>query len=1048
MAYPIAYLKVLAIAVLVLSVPQWAKSEECRGITMTNEALAAWYNPHPSRSDFLLPLPGGMSLVFVQVPLGTTGLYGDERTTYTMGASQPTIYETPLEVRVGSSITDTRGQSVMLFGKYEVTKAQYAAVMAPGDLRAGLQILQTSTKSTRDQREIQHYLDEQSPCHEIITVRLHRILAEPLTFMSHRDYLGFVDAYNQYCISRIDCRRILSSLGNNRDVPGFIRLPREHEWEFVARGGRNLASGRLSKAAIQNDLPALPTGSLINDFAHAGNDPPTVLPIGSRQPLFGFYDLLGNAQELMGNSFTAENGFGAVGAFVARGGHFGLDFSELRTSKRVELTPFRIDDATGLLDRQYFPRTGIRLAVGLPIAGAAERLGDSSLADDFVENYVAPDEAGDIAGNRLSEARVLGKLGDDALRVTEELDRNDSEDWYLMSLQDYGRIVVVISDGQGLEFEIVDSRLELLGQRTEPAAQILTDNLIPDDYWLRVRSTVGRLPSEVRYSVSASRILVPDSGIERPDPASLRAADIISETYSRQIEGFVGQGDSVDTFPVFSPSTTEGLEVELKTDSQLIVSLLDDRLQLLQRETVVPERGTARVRLAMPAAFLGFVQVEADLPAQSVYAMRMRVKAPFDREFLTEFPQDISSISTFARSNKTYEGTLSGRQRVYLPFILQDRRSIKLELSDLDADVTMSVIRETRRIISSNHGRAGRQPEFFAKTLDRGTYFVSLRLDSETERSSFKLTYRSDEPEAFVRTAEELRLQARAEATNLGLVGPDGVYSFELARGAYQYFSFTIVGYREELTELLSTEGSNGEDFDLILENASGEVLAKSAKIGSERERIVHSILPGRYYALLTRTRAASDAGIGLSVITIGELREPELSWLGPTVEVHGDFTVRRTIDRSGRTLCSMTTVARNITPSINWRKHKPYFYAAVTQFGTGAFLWMDEADELNGVDLYQSGSLLGSVIGFGFVPLVWRDEVLQPIAKCTTFGTDMCISNSAVRKFIDGRQLVIEGLTPDGERARFSYSLIGYTAAARSITAMCNSSANFLWRK
>ncbi len=1045
MAWAFSGLVRLVAALLVLTLPAAVSAEPCRDMKMTEEAFSAWFNPRPTPDDFILPMPLGLSLVFVPVPLGTTGLYGDERTTYTMGASQPTIYETPLEVRVGSSIADRRGQSRLLMGKYEVTKAQYAAVMARGNLQEGLQILRQRTKETRVHLELDRYLDRSSTCYDKMTASLHRLLAEPLTFLSYRDYVEFLDVYNLFCVNRNDCRKILQSLGPNRDVPGFVRLPREHEWEFVARGGRDLVSGQLAKPDIQRDLPKFPAGKSIAAYAHAGNDPPVVLPIGSREPLFGFHDIYGNAQELMGNAFTAENGFGAVGGYVARGGHFGLDHIALRASRRVELTAFRTDDTTGMLDIQYFPRTGIRLAVGLPIAGAARRLGDDSLTEDFARNYVAPDQAGDTAGDTQSDARSIGNLGQHSLKIVEELDRDDSNDWFLMKLRDYGSIQVKIDGGQGLIFEIVNSRQEVLGTSSGAAALIQTGNLLPGDYWLRVRSGSGQLSSEIRYSALATRSLAPDTGIARPDPLSLSSAFSFSDGNVMQREGFVGRGDSIDTYPVFNSSRHAGMEIELQADTSLTVTLLDRRLQLIQRETVEPGMGSGKVMLAMPRWMRGFLQIEAKPPSQSVYKVRVRAKAPFDSVFLMEYPQSLSAISRTAYPDRTYEGTIAGRKKIYLPIRLTESRTVRLELSGLEADVSMAVTGRARRVISSNHKRSGTQPEFFSKTLEAGTYIVSLGLEDPSETSAFKIVYQAEVPESTVPSKDALRAQARRSAIDLGILDHVEERRVEFLRNEFNYFRFTIRGSGEQRVVLHADVISMGEEVEFVLENFSGSKLSKSKIIGAQDERISVTLTSGIYYVLLNRRGGRASGGVAplvdFTASANGRMQEPDLSEYGRFVERRGSFSIYQ---RSGQ--CTAVTVAQSAVPLSGWRPWKPRLVVSVSPLGSSAHFSLDRSDEPDGSDLYLPWSMSGIVTGLGAIQLNWENGGLWPSTYCSPGSSEFCISHDSLTKFVMGNSLVIEGTTPRGRSARVVYSLVGYISAMQAINRLCYADADWLW--
>ena len=109
-----------------------------------------------------------MSLVFTPISLGPQGLYGDEKTTYDMGASETRLFETRLEARVGSSIWSA-GEFLLLMGKYELSKAQDAAVMGGGSLADGARILTERSRDPEVRKTFAEFIDPGSPCYEKIT---------------------------------------------------------------------------------------------------------------------------------------------------------------------------------------------------------------------------------------------------------------------------------------------------------------------------------------------------------------------------------------------------------------------------------------------------------------------------------------------------------------------------------------------------------------------------------------------------------------------------------------------------------------------------------------------------------------------------------------------------------------------------------------------------------------------------------------------------------------------------------------------------------------
>ena len=1027
----------LLLAVLIVQcLATHASAQDCRPFRLTGEALQRWYNPHPSSDDFLLPMPLGMSLVFVPVPLGTEGLYGDERSTYIMGSSTPRLFETNLEVRVGSSIAGA-GKARFLFGKYEVSKAQFVSVMGRGNLEIGAKILSERTRDPRARLTLNSFIS--GPCEGTLTREVYDYLSEPLTFLSYRDFIDFLDEYNLYCISRNDCRLMLSRLGTNRDVPGFVRLPAEHEWEFVARGGGKYAAGELGKAEFQADLPQVPPGATILRHAHVGSDPPRPLPIGSREPLFGIFDMLGNAQELMLNPFTAENGYGAVGGYVARGGHYRLHPEELRVSRRVELQAFRLDEDRDSIVIQYFPLTGIRLVVGYPVFGAAQRVGDDTLQRDFLENYVPPSEAGDIAGNTTANARDLGTVGDATTTVREELSKVDSVDYYRIVLGEYSKLSVALFSDEGIQFEIVDELQEVVSSGSSDGRRRISNSLLPGIYWVKLSPT-GILNEEQRYRIEISRTVTPDTGIARPDPSNLQgsAASLLT---SLNFSGYIGKEDTVDSYPIKDLSTAGGLELRIRgASAPVTLTYMDEKLNTVKRMEFDQENENRRLVLNSSFGRAGFVQVSSSPNIATTYTLTVTAKAPYDKMFLKR--PNTAHAGPYGRENVAYEGNLDfSLPRLYLPIKLDEFRILKLELTGLSADADLKLIGADGKVVPSNHVRGGTAPEFFSELVSAGLYYAEVGLKSSGDMSGFKLLLSTgDVPTQLIPSN---LINERFVARNLGIIGGAGRTVNSSVSRETTYYRFSILA-DEQLLAIDLSEFSTAADLDIFLEDLTGNVLASSDSIEAT-ESIEYLAAAGTYFLRIKNSGLRQFSSFRLSIASVQNMQLPDLSFLGTQVYEIRDFKIYWDWDDNS---CSLVTLAKRVVPSLGWRRTTPFFFLTVSKESEWISIGMDSADSTREPDeIYRNAAVDVRVSGnsgsnLGKLPAVWRRKALVP-----SNDGGLSIVDGAIRKFVSGATLQLAGTTPAGRRAVVEYSLLGYREAATLANSLCNANAEWIWK-
>jgi formylglycine-generating enzyme required for sulfatase activity len=281
-------------------------------------ALANPDNPKPAEGDLTLPMPQGRSMVFRPVFIGK-GENPFVLRQFNMGDPTSEFKEYLTRVGIGGAfLGQQNGQRNWLYylGKYEVTEAQYYAVMGPASRPEG---------NSRF----------------------------PIRNISWFEAQEFLHTYNLWLFSHAPDR-----LPRCGQTVGFLRLPTEVEWEFAARGG-------IAATAEQFRARHPYTGALSKYewFSGPSSSHNTLQPVGVLAPNpLSLHDMLGNVAEMTSSLYQVEYYQGRIGGFVARGGHYLTPEPSLRASQRVE-QPFY----NRKLQPQRNLTVGMRLAISCVI---------------------------------------------------------------------------------------------------------------------------------------------------------------------------------------------------------------------------------------------------------------------------------------------------------------------------------------------------------------------------------------------------------------------------------------------------------------------------------------------------------------------------------------------------------------------------------------------------------------------------------------------------------------------------------------------------------
>jgi hypothetical protein len=284
------------------------------GPALALEADPAAMNPHPDPLDFSLPLPCGLSMAFrtaavparallsdLELSLGGGGDYAESlvsRPHLAFVASSLTVNELPEPYRAAAAqaMAGQASAQLYLIGKYEVTSAQWAAVME--GCEAG----------------------PENP-------RL------PKTGISWFEAVRFTERLMSWLVEN-DKAALPQFAGDSKEV-GLVRLPTESEWEYAARGAQAAPPGALASDALW-----LAEGEAVEASGVRG---PEISAIGRRKPRSqGLHDTAGNAAERTTVTFrmtVAKRLHGAHGGVTVKGGSHLDEPGALRPGRRLEL-PF------------------------------------------------------------------------------------------------------------------------------------------------------------------------------------------------------------------------------------------------------------------------------------------------------------------------------------------------------------------------------------------------------------------------------------------------------------------------------------------------------------------------------------------------------------------------------------------------------------------------------------------------------------------------------------------------------------------------------------